>query len=221
MEVKDIIRNRRIEMGLTMKELALKVGVSEGTISRWESGNISNMRRDKVALLSKVLDIPAEVIMGWETDADRFKRYAEAHNRIRATREFGATVAIPIIRRVAAGIPLRSFDEVIGYESIPGSMAATGTFFALQIHGDSMSPGIADGDIVICREQPDAEDGQVVVALVNGDDGVCKRFRRYPDGSIALLSDNSSYAPMYFNTGEIDTVPVSIRGIVVELRRKF
>lgn len=84
-----------------------------------------------------------------------------------------------------------------------------------------MSPNISNGDIIICREQPDAEDGQVVVALVNGCDGVCKRLRKYEDGTIALLSDNSSYRPLYFNNSEVDTVPVRVVGIVVELRRKF
>lgn len=66
MEIKDIIRNRRLELGLTMKELASRIGVSEGTISRWESGGISNMKRDKVALLSQVLGIPIDQLMGWE-----------------------------------------------------------------------------------------------------------------------------------------------------------
>lgn len=220
-EIKDIIKQRRIELGMTMKELADKVGVSEGTVSRWESGNISNMRRDKVALLSQVLGIPAEVIMGWETDVSRFERYAEGINRYRAENEYGKTVAIPVVRRVAAGLPLTSFETTIGYEPLTENTAKTGTYFALQISGDSMSPNIADGDIVICRQQEDAEDGQIVVALINGDDGCCKRLRKYPDGTIALLSDNTSYQPMYFSTSEIDNTPVRIMGIVKELRRKF
>ena len=66
MQIKDLIKSRRIEMNYTMKELAEKVGVSEGTISRWESGDISNMRRDKIQALSNVLGIPPQVIMGWE-----------------------------------------------------------------------------------------------------------------------------------------------------------
>lgn len=66
MEIKDIIRQRRLELGLTMKELAEKVGVSEGTVSRWESGNIGNMKRDKVARLAEVLGVSVEVLMGWE-----------------------------------------------------------------------------------------------------------------------------------------------------------
>lgn len=75
-DVKDIIKQRRIAMGLTMKELANKIGVSEGTVSRWESGHISNMKRDKVALLSQILDVPPEVLMGWdETDTNETPVY--------------------------------------------------------------------------------------------------------------------------------------------------
>ena len=66
MEVKDIIRQRRIELNMTMRELADAVGVSEGTISRWESGDIANMRRDKIVALADALRITPGVIMGWE-----------------------------------------------------------------------------------------------------------------------------------------------------------
>lgn len=66
MEVKNIIKARREELGLTMKEVAGKVGVSEGTISRWESGDIQNMKRDKIAALADALRISPAVIMGWQ-----------------------------------------------------------------------------------------------------------------------------------------------------------
>lgn len=66
MEVKDILKNRRIDLGLTLKEVADKVGVSEATVSRWESGDIANMRRDRIAALASVLDVSPGVIMGWE-----------------------------------------------------------------------------------------------------------------------------------------------------------
>lgn len=68
MELKNIIKSEREKRNMTMKELADKVGVSEGTISRWESGEIANMRRDKILSLSLTLDIPLGTIMGWEQD---------------------------------------------------------------------------------------------------------------------------------------------------------
>lgn len=66
MNVKDIIREKRIELGMTMKEVADKVGVSEATISRWESGEIANMRRGAIFSLAKTLNISPNEIMGWK-----------------------------------------------------------------------------------------------------------------------------------------------------------
>jgi len=68
MELKDVIRNKRIERGLTMKELADMVGVSEATVSRWESGDIENMKRSSIMAIWKKLDIPLSVLMEWEMD---------------------------------------------------------------------------------------------------------------------------------------------------------
>ena len=71
MEVKDILKARRLRLGLTLEDVAAKVGVSAATISRWESGDIANMRRDRIVALSSALQISPAVLMGWdETDAD-------------------------------------------------------------------------------------------------------------------------------------------------------
>jgi transcriptional regulator with XRE-family HTH domain len=66
MLTKDYIRNRRKNLNMTMKELAKKVGVSEGTISRWESGDISNMKRDKIKALADALEVSPSEMMGWQ-----------------------------------------------------------------------------------------------------------------------------------------------------------
>ena len=88
MEVKDILRNRRIELGMTMKELAAKVGVSEGTISRWESGDIANMRRDKIALIAQALRISPEVIMEWEPMDNQPQYYTDPETAKKAQEMF-------------------------------------------------------------------------------------------------------------------------------------
>lgn len=66
MKANEVMRVRRKELGLTMKEVADRVGVAEATVSRWESGDIKNMRRDRIATLARVLDIPPAVLMDWE-----------------------------------------------------------------------------------------------------------------------------------------------------------
>jgi repressor LexA len=99
-------------------------------------------------------------------------------------------------------------------------MARTGEFFGLQIKGDSMEPKISDGDVVIVRQQNDAESGDIVIATINGDEATCKRIRKYRDG-IELVSNNPCYEPMFFSNEEIENKPVRIIGRVVELRAKF
>ena len=66
MDISKKLKNRRKELGLTMLEIAQKVGVSEATVSRWESGDIANMRRDKIASLANALNVTPAYIMGWE-----------------------------------------------------------------------------------------------------------------------------------------------------------
>ena len=83
-----------------------------------------------------------------------------------------------------------------------------------------MTPTICDGDIVIVRQQDDAENGDIVIATVNGDEATCKRLRKYKDG-IELISINPSYSPFEFSNDEIMEKPVKIIGKVVESRRKF
>lgn len=78
MDVKNVIKRRREELGLTMKEVAGKVGVSEGTISRWESGDIQNMKRDKIAALANALHLSPAVIMGWQDAPKHDEEQAKA-----------------------------------------------------------------------------------------------------------------------------------------------
>ena len=129
-------------------------------------------------------------------------------------------IKIPVLGRVAAGIPIEAVEEIIDTEEITEEMARTGEFFGLKIHGDSMEPRMCEGDVVIVRQQNDAESGDVVIAMINGDDATCKRLRKYRDG-IELISNNPVYAPMFFSNEEIEKKPVKIIGKVIELRGKF
>ena len=66
MEIKDILKNRRLERNMSLKDVADMVGVTISTISRWESGDISNMRRDRIVSYANALAISPSIIMGWE-----------------------------------------------------------------------------------------------------------------------------------------------------------
>ncbi len=209
MEIKDILSQRRKELNMTMKQVADKVGVSEGTISRWESGKIADMRRDKIMAYAQALNISPAIIMGWDNvDSSSTSESIHAGKRI------------PVLGSVAAGIPIDAIEDVLDWEDISEDMAKTGEFFGLRIKGDSMQPRIVEGDVVIVRQQSDADSGDVVIVQVNGDKATCKRLAKYSSG-ISLISFNPAYEPMNYTNEQIEQLPVTIIGKVVENRQKY
>jgi repressor LexA len=103
-------------------------------------------------------------------------------------------VELPVMGRIAAGVPIEAISEVSHHIAVPGSMlSGRGEHYALEVKGDSMIDlGINDGDIVVIREQITAENGDIVVALVEDQEATLKRFRRR-GGMIALEAANPAY----------------------------
>lgn len=189
--------------GKTRQEMCDSLGVKYTTFTDWVKGN-SYPRIDKIELMANYFGI---------SKAD----LVEDHSKKSTPRK---GLVINVLGRVAAGIPIEAIEDIIDTEEISEEMAKTGEFFGLQIHGDSMEPRMCEGDVVIVRKQDNAESGDVVIAMINGNDATCKRLRKYRDG-IELISNNPSYEPMFFSNQEIQEKPVKIIGKVVELRGKF
>lgn len=212
------IKECRENLGLTQEQLAQKLGYkSKTTINKIEKG-INDITQSKVKDFADVLNTTPAYLMGWEEDNKGQNITTTAIGN--TTRPHKKGVVINVLGRVAAGVPIEAIEEIIDTEEITEEMAKTGNFFGLQIHGNSMEPRIYEGDVVIVRQQEDAENGDVVIAMVNGDDATCKRLRKYRDG-IELISNNPSYEPMFFSNEEILSKPVKIIGKVVELRGKL
>lgn len=130
-----------------------------------------------------------------------------------------ANQVAPILGRIPAGYPLFSSSEIEGYAPI--DYADTENYFWLRVSGDSMvNADILNGDLVLIRRQPCADDGQIVAARVNGDEATLKRFRRVGD-TVMLMPENSNYSPIPVPASAFDTGEASIIGVVVELKRKF
>lgn len=195
----------RTKNSMTLEELGNKVGVGKSTVRKWENGMIANMKRDKILKVAEALNTTPAYLMGWDEAKEEPKKKG---------------VKIPVLGRVAAGVPIEMIEDVLDYEEITEDMAKHGEYFALKIQGDSMSPRIWNNDVVIVKQQDDAENGDIVIAAINGDDAVCKRLQKYSDG-IALVSLNPQYEPIYLKKDEVDGKPVRILGKVVELRGKF
>jgi repressor LexA len=124
---------------------------------------------------------------------------------------------LPVMGRIAAGVPIEAISEVSHHVAVPGSMlSGRGQHYALEVKGDSMiEAGINDGDIVVIREQATADNGDIVVALVEGHEATLKRFRR-KGGMIALEAANPAY-----ETRVLPDHAVKIQGRLVGLIRSY
>ena len=125
---------------------------------------------------------------------------------------------IPVLGKVAAGLPIEAVADVLDYEEITPDMGRE--YFALQIRGNSMEPRIRENDVVIVRVQSDVESGDLAIVRINGSDATCKKLLKY-EGGISLVSNNPSYEPMYFSNEQVEELPVEIIGKVVESRSKY
>lgn len=197
------IKSTRESLKLTKRELAKRIGVHESSINKYEKGLV-DIPLSKITELARVLNVTESYLMGWEDD----------------DKEMPQGLQIPVLGTVAAGIPISAVEDILDYEEIPQSWQNQGEFFALKIKGDSMEPRMESGDVVIVKQQSDANSGDTVIVLVNGDDATCKRLEK-TDNGIMLVSTNPKYPPMFYSLEDIQTKPVVILGKVVELRQKY
>lgn len=207
------IKQLRKEHGLTQEELGQRMTppLQRAAIAKWETGRTQNIKRTQIEQLSKLFGIkPSELMCIKKDDVNEYYQDMEETTGVK----------IPVLGKVAAGIPIEMIEDVVDYEEIPSSMTKTGEYFALQVKGDSMQPRICEGDVLIVRKQADAESGDIVIATVDGQDATCKRLMKYTEG-ISLMSLNQKYDPMFFSNEEIKNLPVTILGKVVENRQKF
>lgn len=124
---------------------------------------------------------------------------------------------VPMMGRIAAGVPIEAISEASHQVAVPGSMlAGAGQHYALEVQGDSMiDAGINDGDVVVIREQDSADNGDIVVALVDGHEATLKRFLRR-GGMIALEAANPAY-----ETRILPESRVRVQGRLVGLIRSY
>ncbi|MGN1250748.1 MAG: LexA family protein [Candidatus Spyradocola sp.] len=205
MSISQIIREMRLKKGISQKELAAKLHVHQTAVSQWENGRTSP-DNELLSKIADVFDISVDYLLGREN--------AELSSPT------DLYVKIPVLGEVQAGLPMEAIENILDYEEINFALSTTGEYFGLQIRGSSMEPRMIEGDVVIVRKQEDAESGDTVVVLVNGDDATVKKLKKMPDG-IMLIPNNPAFEPLYYSAKEINELPVRIIGKVVELRAKF
>lgn len=111
-------------------------------------------------------------------------------------------------------------ENWVGTVDVDKKLAEGNELFALKVKGDSMFPVLIEDDIVIVKKQNDFESGDIVVALINGDEATIKKGKK-SENSILLQPLNTSYEPLIFTNEQMKSIPVRIIGIVKQLKREF
>lgn len=205
MSVGNRIRQRRLELGLSGEEVGKMLGVNKTTVYRYEKGEIDKMPIEVVEKLSVALRTTPDVIMGWNTDA------STPTNLVPINR--ASIVNIPILGTIKCGQPILAEENITGYREELSDRLPSGNLFYLKSQGDSMVPTIPEGSLVLIREQPTVEYGEVAAVLVNGDtEATLKRVKKQGD-IVMLIADNPDYPP-YIIT---DDNPARIIGKAVQV----
>lgn len=206
-------------------DVAKTTGIHPSTFSDWKKGK-SSPKYDKIQKIAEYFGVEPDWLSGkseFKTKKEMFQHFDDVYNTPALQSDIFRLekgMKIPVLGSVAAGTPIFAEENYIGSEEISEELASTGEFFGLKIKGDSMSPRIMEGDTVIVRQQDDAESGDIVIVLINGDSATCKRLMKYKEG-ISLISFNPAYEPMTFTNQDIEEKPIKIIGKVVENRQKY
>ena len=203
----DLIKNSNYDVPKLAEMLGLK---SKSTIYRYMNGDMAP-KIPTVKYASEIFNVNPLWLMGYDVPMKINNKIDELGNPV---------VEVPILGTVKAGYDYLAQENWIGTIDISKKLAETGEFFALKIHGDSMFPVFIENDTVVVRKQDDFENGDIVVALINGEEATVKKGKK-SDNSILLQPLNSAYEPLIFTKEEMKTIPVTIIGIVKQLKREF
>lgn len=193
-----------------MADVAQSVGVSEATISRWESGDIANMKRDKIVSLAKALHVSPSFIMGWDEPETEDIVSSNKYNNVFPIK----THKIPLLGDIACGEPIFASEDKESYVLAGTDIRAD---FCLRACGDSMiNARIYDGDIVFIREQPMVEKGEIAAVIIN-DEATLKRVYYYPEqNKIILNPENPAYEPFVYVGEELNSIRILGKAIAFQ-----
>lgn len=192
------IRRRRKQLGLSVDDIAKKLGKDRATIYRYESSEIENLPLNVLEPLAKVLRVSPGYLMGWENIIP-YK-----------------TKKVPMLGEIPAGEPMMVAEECCEYYvEVDESISVD---FCLRVKGDSMIDArIQDGDLVFIRKQPIVENGEIAAILIDGE-VTLKRFYKNGNGVI-LKPENSKYQPRYYT--EKDFKDIRILGKAIFFQSKL
>ncbi|WP_432202371.1 LexA family protein [Staphylococcus warneri] len=203
--MKPDIKSRRKELNLTLEQVGDLVGVGKSTVRKWETGDIENMKRDKIVKLAKALRVSPSYIMGIEEEQPQLETLS--------------VKKIPVVSKISAGLPIYSEENLIDYIYFAtNKLNSDKEEFGLKVSGDSMDKIFQDGDIVVVEKDSVVENGQLGVVMINGYNATVKRIR-YNGDQIILIpeSNNTNHYPQVYDKDD----DVKIIGRVIASQKLF
>lgn len=199
------IKARRTEMGISLRDLSEKTGISSSSLQRYETGKTDKLPVDKAGVIAEALETSVEYLLGLETSAEPIGAFPNVFS-------------IPVFDSVSAGFGCYADSSAIGSKpTFLTNAAEAGDFLWINVKGDSMSPKIENGDMILVRRQDSVENGSVAVVMVD-DEAVVKKLK-YGKGWIELHSFNPYYPVRRFEKQE--TRRISVVGLVKEVCKKL
>lgn len=206
------IKELRLAHNMTGYELGLKLNITRNAVSQWET-NKRVPTSTMLTQIAKLFNVTTDYLLGRDPIPNDLK--SEINYAIPLT----GGVRIPVLGSIVAGIPNTAVTEYDEWIEISQSLAMRGDYFALRIKGDSMEPTLFDSDIVVIRQQPDVEDGEIAAVSIAGNEATIKRIYHRSDG-IDIVGDNVRAFPrMFYSNHDIATLPIRIMGKAIEVRR--
>ena len=204
------LREIRKKRNITLKELAEKVNVAECTMSQYET----LQRQPPLDTLRTIAD-------ALQTTTDKLLGREESN--VEPVNINKNLVKIPIYGKIPAGVPMEMIDEsyIDDYVEMDSKqLRGSSTYFGLKVKGNSMFPEFRSGDIVIFRQQSHCENGDFCAVSINHTECTFKKVLKKESG-ITLMPLNPDYEPMFFTKKEIINLPITILGVVKEVRRSY
>lgn len=205
------IKDLRTSQGMTLEQVAEKVGVGKSTVRKWETGLIANMRRDKIAALADALNTSPMYLMGWSDEINP----APALDLSKFDNIYPVKLKkFPLLGEIACGKPIFANEDRESYILAGSDIHAD---FCLRAKGDSMiNARILDGDIVFIRKQDMVDNGEIAAVAI-GDYVTLKRVVYYPEQNLLILkAENSKYQDMIYAQDQLDQVYILGKAIAFQ-----
>lgn len=205
------IKDLRTSQGMTLEQVAEKVGVGKSTVRKWETGLIANMRRDKIAALADALNTSPMYLMGWSDEINP----APALDLSKFDNIYPVNLKkVPLLGEIACGKPIFANEDRESYVLAGSDIRAD---FCLRAKGDSMiNARILDGDIVFIRKQDMVDNGEIAAVAI-GDDVTLKRVFYHPEQDLLILkAENTKYQDMIYSQNQLEQVYILGKAIAFQ-----